>query len=846
MNGCLLSWLPKPAQRRKGKPLSKRGARSAKRRDSRRRKQHDRADRSRRAQHAFAQGLEAHRRGDLASAKRIYREIVTVEPKHAAAWHLLGFAEFQSHRFAEAISHIREALRREPTNGEFYHNLALAQLAARQFEDAATSCADAVRCGYRDANSYLQVGLERLGEDDFVSAEHGFRLAIVVDPNSADARNCLGLLLRKQGHHDSAVENYRQAIALDANHVEAITNLGNACRDAGNYDDATASYRRALVLNPTFAAAHNNLGVTYERLGQLDEALAAYKTATDCDHSFAEAFSNLGNTYRQLGRYEEAAFFLLEALRTSPNHAEVHNNLGVVRRAQRLFDEAIREFETAARLDAQSWRIWSNLGATLADQERLGEADACYAELERLDPQQALWKLPRASLCPTVFSSRDEMDRYWQQLAEAIQTVADRPWNVEAAELWSTAPQAPFNLQFFSQNIKQMKVAFAKVFEELASRTGLEILEPRASSDRAQTGVARVGFFVSAGHETVFLNSMRGVIERLSRDRFQAVILCSAAGQQRLSSELQRERTEFISVPDRFDKAAETIVAAELDLLYYFEIGTDVANYFLPLLRLAPVQCTSWGIQVTSGIPNVDCYLSSELVEPANAQEHYSERLVLADTLLCYRERAQLDSLCRTRGSFGFSDGDRLYVCAQQLGKFHPDFDGWLGEILRQDPRGILVVTADPQTIPARHLRSRLDATIPEQSERVRFVGRLARPEYLCLLANADVLLDPPHFAGVNSTYDGLSLHQPIVTLPSPFHRGRYTLGCYRKMGFEDCVVDSGDAYVALAVQIANERDFREHLVTKIADTSNALFEDITAVTEHERLFEALLSRRGD
>jgi hypothetical protein len=30
------------------------------------------------------------------------------------------------------------------------------------------------------------------------------------------------------------------------------------------------------------------------------------------------------------------------------------------------------------------------------------------------------------------------------------------------------------------------------------------------------------------------------------------------------------------------------------DLIYYWKVGTDALNYFLPFGRLAPVQCTGW------------------------------------------------------------------------------------------------------------------------------------------------------------------------------------------------------------------------------------------------------------
>jgi len=39
------------------------------------------------------------------------------------------------------------------------------------------------------------------------------------------------------------------------------------------------------------------------------------------------------------------------------------------------------------------------------------------------------------------------------------------------------------------------------------------------------------------------------------------------------------------------------------------------------------------GTSVTSGLPTIDYYLSSQLMEPENAQAHYSEKLILHQTL---------------------------------------------------------------------------------------------------------------------------------------------------------------------------------------------------------------------
>ena len=108
----------------------------------------------------------------------------------------------------------------------------------------------------------------------------------------------------------------------------------------------------------------------------------------------------------------------------------------------------------------------------------------------------------------------------------------------------------------------------------------------------------------------------------------------------------------------------------------------------------------------------------------------------------------------------------------------------------------------------AEQLQARFVAHMGELAERIVFLPFQATADYLSLVAAADVLLDPLHFGGVNSTYDGFSLNQPIVTLPSSYQRGRYTLGCYKKMEILDCVATSPDHYVDIAVALGTDRRF--------------------------------------
>jgi predicted O-linked N-acetylglucosamine transferase (SPINDLY family) len=109
------------------------------------------------------------------------------------------------------------------------------------------------------------------------------------------------------------------------------------------------------------------------------------------------------------------------------------------------------------------------------------------------------------------------------------------------------------------------------------------------------------------------------------------------------------------------------------------------------------------------------------------------------------------------------------------------------------------------------------------------------------LIATADVLLDPLHFGGMNTTYDALSFGKPIVTLPSAYHRGRHTLGCYRQIGLLDCVAENAEQYVDTAVALGTDEAYRREVQSELLRASEALFEDNRSIVEHQRLFQGLV-----
>ncbi|MBI2480955.1 MAG: tetratricopeptide repeat protein, partial [Planctomycetia bacterium] len=544
--------------------------------------------------------------------------------------------------------------------------------------------------------SDLLHGTQFLQRGAMREAQHYFERAIRRSPNDAVAHNCLGIVLRIQQHYADAATSLREAIRLRPEFPEAHNNLGNVLRDQEYLDEAEQCYRRATDLNPRFAEAHCNLGVVLMTRGDTGGATECYRTALAIKPNHVEALNNLGNACRESGDYDSALQYFHAALQLSPHSAELHNNLATSLRdaghgelAEQHCLEAIRlkpdfaeahgnlgtiyvdrsemqlaidSYERAVALEPESAQLLNNLGNAYKHIRRFDKAMDAFRETARLQPNQPLYQLRTRALCPGIFEAVTQSEQIRRYALETWRRFADIDFSLDLKTLTWVTIEPGFNFQFMEANVRELKEAYAGIFRDRL---------PKFSVQR-RTGKPRVGIVVTRSHEGIFLRSMSNIIERLDAQMCDLVILCSHGATGMIRDRIHRD-VEIVGFPERFDHVVSVIQNAAVDVLYYWEIGTDTTNYFLPFLRLAPVQCTSWGIQITSGISEVDYYLSSELVEPDNAQEHYTETLRLARTLLTYQTHPTVPTNPKTREAFGFMPEDHVYACAQQLGKFHPD-----------------------------------------------------------------------------------------------------------------------------------------------------------------------------
>jgi protein O-GlcNAc transferase len=638
----------------------------------------------------------------------------------------------------------------------------------------------------------------------------GLMQTIEQDPR-LDRRRLFATALEQYGTGQlpQAEASCRRILQAEPDHANALHLLGCIARKLGQTSLAIALIRKAIALQPEVTSFHTSLGRACLDAHRLQDAVATYQHALMLDPDDTRALANLGVAYQRLNQPDDAVVSYQRALAIEPGHA------------------------TAL----------SNLGQALTMQGRPDDAAAIYQRELACRPQAGL-EVRLATLLPVIPRSADDLRAWRARFAAELDRLLTT--NLALDDPLKQVGQTAFYLAYHGLDDRPLQEKLARFYAQACPSLHWTAPHCRTVPRAPAAGSRyRVGFVSKFLHDHTIGNLNRGLITNLSRDRFHVTAFLPQLGT--LDPRIARAADQVVRLPASLASMRERVATEALDLLFYTDIGMEPATFFLAFARLAPVQCVTWGHPVTSGIPTIDYFLSSDDLEPAGAEQHYTERLIRFQRLSTYYYRPLVDARAVDRGRFGFDEHWTLYVCPQSLFKLHPEFDAVVGEILRRDPTGRLILLEGQSRHWSALLRARFAQTSPELAERTVFVPRLTRSDYLNLLQVADVLLDPPHFSGGNSSLEALAVGAPIVTWPGPYLRSRITAACYRKMDLMDGVVSNRDDYVTTALKLAHDRSWRDEIVAKIRARNQLLYEDIEVVRETETFFKQAIvaARRG-
>jgi tetratricopeptide (TPR) repeat protein len=193
--------------------------------------------------HLLDEGLARHQAGDLAEAKRIYSQILQVQPDRSDAIHLLGVIALQSGKSQEAADLISRSIQLNGEVSAAHTNLGLALKGLNRLDEA-LSCFDRASILASD-NGYAQINR--------------------------------GATLQELGRLEEALGCFDKVIESGQLLPEAHNNRGTTLKGLNRLDEALASFDYAISLASDFADAHLNRSLLLLLLGELERGWESYE-----------------------------------------------------------------------------------------------------------------------------------------------------------------------------------------------------------------------------------------------------------------------------------------------------------------------------------------------------------------------------------------------------------------------------------------------------------------------------------------------------------------------------------------------------------------------------------------
>jgi predicted O-linked N-acetylglucosamine transferase (SPINDLY family) len=481
------------------------------------------------------------------------------------------------------------------------------------------------------------------------------------------------------------------------------------------------------------------------------------------------------------------------------------------------------------------------LGNVLLDQDRVEDARSAYESAIRIDPGyiEARWALVAAQL-PAVYTAADDpllcrgafaarLDEFERWLDSTT-----TPASCDAIRI-----QTPFYLAYQETDNRELIGRHGA----LCSRQMRKALDDSAPAVTAQdVRERRIRIAIVAHHlrnHSVWHAILKGWFAELDQERFELHAFHLDDDEDDETRFAKTRAASFEQGRRPLREWIASIRAREPDVVIYPEIGMEALAGQLACLRLAPVQVATWGHPETTGMPTIDYYLSAELLEPGNAGQQYTERLVTLPNLGCYCEPYRFTPRRPDLLALGIEPDVPLLVCPGVPYKYAPEHDWIFPEIAGRLERCRIVFFTYPSSPHmSLKLRARLESAFARRGMQARdFVEFLPWQEgadFFAILSSADVFLDTIGFSGFNTALKALECGLPVVTREGRFLRGRLASGLLKRIGVPELVAQSDAEYASLAVSLASDRELRMQIRNRITAGRELLFKDRTAIRRLE------------
>lgn len=589
--------------------------------------------------------------------------------------------------------------------------------------------------------------------------------------------------------------------------------------------------------------------ITLENENQKAIAQAGIQSSPFCKlDSFTERragqfFVDLGNKLFQEGRWQEAIAQYQKVLEVHTGDAELYFALSECFRQLNRLDEACRTLQEAIQLYPRNARLHFSLILILQRKGHIQEAIASANTASNLLPNDYTFKILKNLLVPIIYEAPEEIEFYRQRFIRGLQnliqqTSLDNPEERENA-LLGIGRLTNFYLSYQAKNDRELQCQYGNLVHRIMAANYPHWATPLSMPPLQENNKIRIGYVSAYLHSYSGTLWLTGWLRHCDRKSFE--IYCYYIGNEPdpITKQFQAYSDRFYHIPHNLEAACEQIIADKLHILVFPEIGMNPQTLQMAGLQLAPVQCVAWGHPVTSGLPTIDYFLSSDLMEPEKAQEHYSETLIRLPNIGVSYPRPTIPPLIKSRANFQLSEDAVIYLCCQAPFKYLPQYDFIFAEIARRVPKAQFIFLRGKVLKP--RLERAFSAVGLKSEDYCVFLTIPERLDYLMINLLSDVYLDTFTWSGGNTTLEAIACNLPVVTFPGEFMRGRHSYSFLKMIDMTETIARNEAEYIEIAVKLGLDPVWRRHIAERMNENHDRLYDDKVCVASVEAFYKQIV-----
>jgi predicted O-linked N-acetylglucosamine transferase (SPINDLY family) len=309
------------------------------------------------------------------------------------------------------------------------------------------------------------------------------------------------------------------------------------------------------------------------------------------------------------------------------------------------------------------------------------------------------------------------------------------------------------------------------------------------------------------------------LLEHRDGRRFEHIVFdTSTRDEDAASARLHRTEVPWHRCASATDDELATLIRGQsIDVLV--DLAGHTAGNRLEVFarKPAPVQMSWLGYLCTTGLSRMDYRITDEAMDPVGMTEKlYTERLIRLPVQGCF---APLGGSPDITASPASASGTVTFGSVNQWAKVSTAArDAWAA-ILRRNPRARLLIVARGGQNP------RLQKIIVDEfttrgaaASQVRVSPFVTTAEFLELLKQIDVALDPFPYGGGTTTFQCLWMGIPVVTLAGRTALSRNAIGPLTHAGLGDLVATSPSSYADIADGLGKDERRLEHERSTLRD----------------------------